>query len=70
MSAATSTDHPLLVRLLIARGAITEEHLEDVGRARAAHPESLEEALVVEELVAEGAIAEAWAEATSGCDFP
>ena len=60
MSPATA-EQPLVVRLLIERGVIGPEHSDDVAKARADHPDSIEDALVLGELANEAAIAAAYA---------
>ncbi|HZM01051.1 MAG TPA: GspE/PulE family protein [Planctomycetota bacterium] len=61
MSRTATVEQPLIVRLLVERGVIPSERLEDVARARSEHPDCIEEALVVGELASEAALAEAYA---------
>ena len=62
MTAGLATALPLIVRLLQDRGVISAEQLELVARARAEHPDYVEEALVLGELATEPAIAAAYAD--------
>jgi type IV pilus assembly protein PilB len=62
MTAGLATALPLIVRLLQDRGVISPEQLELVARARAEHPDFLEEALVLGELATEPAVAAAYAD--------
>jgi len=62
MSPVATTDQPLIVRLLAERGAIDKDRLDEVAKARSAHPDSVEGALVVGELTTEAAVAEAYAD--------
>ena len=61
MSLVASPEPPLIVRLLVERGVIPAERLEDAAKARADHPDCNEEALVLAELASEGAVAAAYA---------
>ncbi|MDJ0976417.1 MAG: ATPase, T2SS/T4P/T4SS family [Planctomycetota bacterium] len=62
MSEAGPSDLPLILRLLVTRGAMEEEQLRDVPKARATHPDCLEEALVLAGLATDTDIAEAYAD--------
>ena len=61
MSSATTQDLPLVVRLLLEGGKLTEEQLEHVRKARNEGHGTIEEALVLTDLVSETAVAEAHA---------
>jgi len=53
---------PLILELLLERGAVTETDLHELSAARRRFPNSLEEALVRSDIVEGGAIAAAYAE--------
>ena len=61
MSSALHIETPLIVRLLQESGVLTPDRVARIGDARAAHPGSIEDALVYGEIVDEKEIVEAYA---------
>ncbi len=61
-SGTAGGEQPLILRLLLARGALHEKQLRDVQRAQMQFTDSLEEALVRSGLVADDVVAEAYAD--------
>lgn len=59
---SVARDQPLILRLLISRGALHEKQLRDVQRAQMQFTDSLEEALVRSNLVPDTVVAEAYAD--------
>ena len=61
MSTLTS-DQPLLLRLLLGRGVISEKHLKELPKAQMQFQDSLEEALIRSGMVKDDVVAEAYAD--------
>jgi type IV pilus assembly protein PilB len=57
----TTHDLPLLLRLLVERGKLSEDQLEQIEKLLAQRPESLEVALIAEEFTTDQLIAETYA---------
>ncbi len=62
MSEDATTDQPLLLRLLLARGDLHKRQLKEVAKAQQQYPDSLEEALIRTNMVEDMAVAEAYAD--------
>jgi type IV pilus assembly protein PilB len=60
MSTTIGQDQPLIVRLLLEGGVLTEEQLDAVSRAQQGHAECVAEALMIAELADETDIARAY----------